>query len=60
MDNNVFDVGIIPCFLLNVLDISADAEEWSRIGFDLGMGKLITSIATLNIECVCGHVGLEM
>jgi hypothetical protein len=47
-------------FLQNVLDISVDAEEWSRIGFDLGMGKLITSITTLNIDCVCGHVGLEM
>ena len=52
VDNNVFDVGIIPCFLQNVLDISVDAEEWSRIGFDLGMGKLITSITVLKIYCV--------
>ena len=62
IDNNVFDVGIIPCFLQNVLDISVDAEEWSRIGCDLGMGKLITSITTLNIDCVwaCGfgHVNV--
>ena len=52
VDNSVFDVGVIPSFLQNVLDISVDAEEWSRIGFDLGMGKLITSITVLKIYCV--------